>query len=254
MFVDMVSGPDSWGEDMEPSDQPLALPLPAMVIGHSDADNVIEAGARYLDLINEALRLTRDTLSDFDAKDIPEDFPEKIPAPERSVEGDDVSFRWNILTETFRADESLRAGTRVSKDLLVMNFHDGQAKRLTQGNSESNLFGPAKTDDASALIVFLDNRVLIEKLRQWVDYGATVADDDPVFGDVILDSEVENPFDFSEYEAERDTLQFSEEQMLEAVNCLWAMVECFQGISMRTWEVPEGTATEILFKFEDAGP
>ena len=42
--------------------------------------------------------------------------------------------------------------------------------------------------------------------------------------------------------------------MSEAVDSVWAIAECFKGISLRSWEVPEGTATEILLKFEDVGP
>ena len=81
----------------------------------------------------------------------------------------------------------------------------------------------------------------MQNARQWVYYGASFAD--------------ENPFDLSQYDAERDTLQFSEAQMREAMNRVWALAECFKGISLRSWEVPEGTATEILFKFEDVvGP
>jgi len=145
-----------------------------------------------------------------------------------------------MLADHLQADESLRTGTRVSKNWMVMNFHDGQAKRLTEASSQDRLFGPAKTKEPSVLIAFMDNRVLTDNARQWVDYAASFSD--------------ENPLDLSQYEAERDTLQFTEAQMREAIEGVWAIAECFKGISMRSWEVPEGTATEVLFKFKDVGP
>ena len=240
MFVDMVRGPESWCKDMEPSADPLALPLPALMIGHSDSKKLIEAGARYMDVINEGIRSTRDTIKEFASADDSDDAPFKLPVPERLEDGDDVSFRWNMLVDHLRADESLRTGTRVSENWLVMNFHDGQAKRLTEASGQNGLFGPAKTDQPSAILAFMDNRVLMDSARQWVDYGASLAD--------------ENPLDLSQYDAERDTLQFTEAQMSEAVDSVWAIAECFKGISLRSWEVPEGTATEILLKFEDVGP
>ena len=240
MFVDMVSGPESWCQDMRPSADPLALPLPALVIGHSSSKKLIEAGSRYMDVINEGIRSTRDTIKEFASAEDQDDVPFKLPAPQRLEDGDDISFRWNLLVDHLRADESLRAGTRVSENWMVMNFHDGQAKRLTEASSENKLFGPAKTTEPSAFLAFMDNRVLMENARQWVDYGASFAD--------------ENPFDLSQYDAERDTLQFTEAQMREAMDGVWAIAECFKGISLRSWEVPEGTATEILFKFEDVGP
>jgi len=240
LFIDMVSGPESWCDDMKPSTEPLALPLPAIVIGHRDSEKLIEAGARYVDVFNEGLRLTRDTIKELALAADEEDVDFEIPVPQRQEDGNDVSFRWSMLVDNLRADESLRTGTRVSKNWLVMNFHEGQAKRLTGPPSQRSLFGPAKTNEPSAFLGFMDNRVLMEIARKWVDYGVSVAD--------------ENPFDLSRYEAERDTLQFTDTQMQEAIDRVWTIAECFKGISMRSWEVPEGTATEILLKFEDAGP
>jgi hypothetical protein len=240
IFVDMVRGPETWCADMKPSADPLALPLPAFVIGHSDSERLIEAGARYLDVINEALVSARETIVELASEEELEDAFFKLPAPERLEEGNDVSFRWSMLVDNFQADESLRTGTRVSENWLVMNFHDGQAKRLTKPSSQNDLFGPAKTTETSALLAFMDNRVLMENTREWVDYGASFADEDP--------------FDLSRFEAERDTLQFTETQMREAIDGIWTIAECFKGISLRTWEVPEGTASEMLLKFEDTGP
>ena len=79
MFVDMVRGPESWCKDMEPSADPLALPLPALVIGHSDSEKLIEAGSRYMDVINEGIRSTRDTIKEFASADGSNDAPFKLP-------------------------------------------------------------------------------------------------------------------------------------------------------------------------------
>ncbi len=240
VFVDMVSGPNTWCADMKPSEEPLPLPLPAIVVGHSNAEAVIEAGTRYFEIANEGVLLARKAVEDFASEKVPDELAFEVPPPQRIEDDQDVSFRWNILVDQLRADASLQTGTRISKDWLLMNFHEGQAKRLTSASSDGNLFGPAQTTEPSAFLAFIDNRVLLQGVRQWAGYAATMTD--------------ENPFDMSEYDAERDTLQFSETQIREAIDSLWAIAECFKGVSMRTWQAPEGMATEILLKFEDVGP
>ncbi len=240
VIVDMVSGPEAWCEDMQPSAKLLSLPLPALLVGHRDSEKLIEAGARYLGVINEGIRLTLDTIKEITPSKIPEGAPIEIPAPERIEDGNEVSFRWNMLTKYLRADQSLRTGTRVSENWLVMNFHEAQAKRLTGTPSANDLFGPALTNEPSALLAFLDNRVLMEHARQWAEYAISFADEDT--------------FNLSQYEAERDTLQFTDKQLREAIDGLWSIGKCFKGISLRSWEIADGTATEILFKFQDIEP
>lgn len=240
LFVDMVKGPVSWCADMEPSKEPLGLPLPALVMGHNDSQKLIEAGARYLDIVNESIRLTVDTVAEFAPSNAEQAAKFKVRAPDRVEDGAEVSFRWNFLTENFRADPSLRTGARVSEQWLVLNMHEGQARRLTGGGGSPNLFGPANTDQPSAILAFFDNRVLMREARRWLRYASTRTR--------------KSAFDMSVYEAERDTLQFSKAQLLEAAERVWEIGECFKGISMRSWETDQSTETEILFKFNDVAP
>jgi hypothetical protein len=53
------------------------------------------------------------------------------------------------------------------------------------------------------------------------------------------------------FPAERDTLQFTEPQLRDAFERVWAMGKCWKGMSFRTYEDEDETVSEYLLKFED---
>ena len=80
----------------------------------------------------------------------------------------------------------------------------------------------------------------MKSLRTWIDYAETQIPPD------------EDPFNLAEnYPAERDTLQFTEPQIRDALERWWAFAECFKGISVRSYHDATGTVSESLMKFED---
>ena len=241
LFLDMQAGPNSWCADMPAADQPLAIPLPAMIVGVKDQEKITEAGARYLNIAAESLDFLKETAEYFvDAPTYDTLVDLKITQPQRIEDGDDVSFRWTMLSEMGGFDPSLRTGSRVSTEWVVMNFHDGQAKRLIQQTDSGRLFGPAETDEPSIALMFYDHRVAMKHAREWLEYGINEAKKNG-----------KSPLDLSVYEAERDTLQFTEPQLREFYESLAALSECFHGASSRSYQTDDGVASDWLFKFAD---
>jgi hypothetical protein len=80
----------------------------------------------------------------------------------------------------------------------------------------------------------------MDSLRTWIDFAETQIPPD------------ENPFNLAEnFPAERDTLQFTEPQIRDALERVWAFAECFKGISARSYHDATGTVSESHWKFED---
>jgi hypothetical protein len=106
--------------------------------------------------------------------------------------------------------------------------------------TDRGVFGPANTDEASIGVAFYDNRVVMKSLRTWIDFAETQIPPD------------ESPFNLAErYPAERDTLQFTEPQLRDAFERVWAFTNCFKGLSFGSYEDATGTVSESLMKFED---
>ena len=234
LFVDAVSGPNPWHPDMPVSKNPLPLPFPAFVIGTDDAKAVIETGEAYWELADELLTSAK--------KHFPNDEVEEafLLPPNRIEKNGDVSFRWSFLHDFGQVDASVQPGTLINDNWLVMNMHPEQAKRLTKPQTDRGVFGPADTDEPSIGLAFYDNRVATDALRKWIDFAETQIPPD------------ESPFNLAErYPAERDTLQFTEPQLRDAFERVWAFGECFKGLSARTYEDGNATISESLMKFED---
>ena len=240
VFIDMQAGPNSWCDDMPAADQPLAIPLPAMIVGVKDSEKITEAGARYLNIAAESLDFVKEMATYFDGSSYDAIADMKIVQPERMEDGEEVSFRWNMLSEMGGFDPSLRTGSRVSKEWVVMNFHEAQAKRLIHQTDSGRLFGPAATDEPSIALMFYDHRVAMKHGREWLEYGISEAKKNG-----------KSPLDLSVYEAERDTLQFTEPQLREFYDSLATLSECFHGLSVRSYQNDDGVASDWLLKFED---
>ena len=243
LFVNMSRGPLAWCEDMSPSQRPLPLPFPALVIKHNNADQIIDAGKQYLNITNAAIATGVDRYNEVLAMSEENFNPQKIgkpfqiPEPQRSTELGDVSFRWSVLTDYFGAAPEIKTGARMSKNWLVLNLFPAQAKQLQKPATETSLFGPAKTNQPSAMLMFFDNQVLVSGVKDWVNYAVALDD-----GEV---------FDLTKYTAKRDTLQFTTAQLREAFDRCLDVAGCFKGISSRTYEASDTTVNESLVKFSD---
>ena len=234
LFVDVVSGPNPWHPDMPVSKNPLPLPFPAFVIGTDDSKAVIETGETYWTLADDLLASAK---KHFPEEEVEEAF---LLPPNRIEKNGDVSFRWSFLHDFGQVDASVQPGTLITKNWLVLNMHPDQAKRLTKPQTDRSLFGPADTDEPSIGVAFYDHRVAMDSLRTWIDYAETQIPPD------------ESPFNLAErYPAERDTLQFTEPQLRDAFERVWAFGQCFKGVSIRTYEDGNATVSESLMKFND---
>ncbi len=234
LFVDAISGPNPWHPDMPIAEKPLPLPFPAFVVGTKDSAAVIETGEEYWKLASDLLSSAK---KHFPEEDVEEAF---ILPPNRIEKNGNVSFRWSFLHDFGQVDSSIQPGSLINDNWIVMNLHPDQALRLTTPQADRKLFGPADTDQPSIGLMFYDHRVAMDSLRTWIDFAETQIPPD------------ENPFNLAEnFPAERDTLQFTEPQLRDALERVWTFAECFKGISARSYHDANGTVSESHWKFED---
>jgi hypothetical protein len=234
LFLDAISGPNPWHPDMPVAKKPLPLPFPAFVIGTKDSAAVVETGEEYWQLADDLLTSAK---KHFPEEDVEEAF---ILPPNRIEKNGNVSFRWSFLHDFGQVDSSVQPGSLINDNWVVMNLHPEQALRLTKPQAGRKLFGPANTDQPSIGLMFYDHQVAMDSLRTWIDFAETQIPPD------------ENPFNLAEnFPAERDTLQFTEPQIRDALERVWAFAECFKGISARSYHDATGTVSESHWKFED---
>ena len=234
-FIEMISRKKPWHRFLEQSDESASevpLPLPALVMGTRNAKKINEAMQEYSAALNKMAKtaIEHSHFSDADA------IADKIvSAFEGKRKKSGTSYRTDITNGEV---PGIQLGALVAKDWVVMNFNSKQAVDLTKTRGP-NLFGPIETKEPSLSLMFYDNRAMMKSIRPWLAYGETQMRNEGV------------EFDLMGYEAERDTLQFSEIQLRDAFERCWDMAACWKGLSSRSYEESGATVTEFLFKFED---
>ena len=234
LVVDAVTGPNPWQADIPKSEEPLPLPLPALLVEHSDSSAIVEAGEEYWKLV-EALAASSKKHFPEEGEDV------NLIPPVRTEQDGEVSFRWTLLHDMANVDASVQPGTMIGEKRFVIGMHGEQATRLATAKNGRVLFGPADTDKPSISLAFYDHPAAMDMLEKWIEFGYQ---EGKANGEVSIDMAETFP-------AERDTLQFSEEQLRDAYDRVWTFGKCMKGFSIRSYEDADGTVTESLIKFED---
>lgn len=161
-----------WHSFMPPSDKPLPLPEPAIVVGVSDAPLLKKAFHEYRGAINDLINLV--------GQYVPGGFPggAQIPEPEtKSVTGGDLYYY--TLPPVLGLDEQIVPTAGLSKHVGVLTISHNHAARLLAKHSlssEGSLL--AKADRPLASAVYLDWAGLMGTASAWLNYGLKVADVD----------------------------------------------------------------------------
>lgn len=232
LFLEMATESQRIHPAMPEGMENLPIPLPALVMETRDANSIVKAYEQYWTAL-EAFRkiVIKNVPKDQDMENF-----EMLP-PVRSEVGGGTAFRWNVFGDP-DIDSWLKPGSWVGQNLIVLNLHQGQAEKMAK-QRKPDLFGPVANQEASFNAFFYDHRVTMDAIEKWWEYGVSQSEDQGV------------DLDLSSYEAERDTLQFTEEQLLDACDRVWTLLKCWEGISGRTYSQSGGMATEFLFKFQD---
>jgi len=245
LFVELVDGPKSWHPDIPQTETLLPLPLPALITEHNDQADLVLAAEEYLDHAAEFYKGVEAIDAEF-----PEDKSEVTPdqtwkfTMEKSETTLGTLFQLPVVPES-KLDSSVRPGVLITKDKMVAAVLQKQAADLSQPRT-ANLFGPASEKKPSFSVFFYDNRALMKGIETWNTIALEVAEEAALEQDVS--------FDLSQYEAERDTLQFSEEQLKDYFQGYWNLGGCWKGISSRSYAQGEGAAADFLLKFSDVEP
>ena len=232
-FVDLVTGPNPWLKGMEATSKPVPVLLPAMIFKHNDKAGLVAAMDEYrqgLADVYEAAEKARP--DDAFAESIDFSLPEKVETEAGTI------FETNWLKNAGLVPE-VEFHSLITDDTLAMGFYSSQTQSLTKDRN-SNLFGPVITKEPSFNLMFFDNRVMMRGVDAWFDVALETAEEQSGFES-----------DLSKYEAERDTLQFTEEQLKDHWNRFWTMGKCWKGFSLRSYPDNGGTSNEYLLKFKD---
>ncbi|MFK7770432.1 MAG: hypothetical protein AB8B55_24695 [Mariniblastus sp.] len=235
LFLEMLTRNGPWHSTLEQLDESSAdvpLPMPAIVVGTKDAEKVTKAMEKYASALDEMAEVSIKHSHAIDA----EVYAHKIVSALKGKSTESgMSYRIDILGGEL---PDVQMGTLVTDDWIVMNLLPKQAVELGK-KRDSNLFGPAATSESSLSLLFYDNQTMMNSMRPWLD----------LFESRMKEAGIE--FNLSEYEADRDTLQFSEAQLREAFERCWDMGACWKGYSGRASKERDGMVTEFLLKFED---
>ena len=153
-------------------------------------------------------------------------------------------FQFSLPPE-LEVDALVRPGFLIANNNIVASLLQKHAEDLSQPRTP-DLFGPAAEKKPSSMIFFYDNRVVMKGIETWNELALEFAEEAALEQDIT--------FDLSQYEAERDTLQFSEEQLKDYVQHYWNLSNCWKGFSARSFDDGAGRASEFLLKFSDIEP
>ena len=242
LFVELVDA-ESWHPEIPQTETPLPLPLPALVMGHNNQADLVLATEEYLDHVTKFYESVKSKVPEEDQPEVAFDF-DWDSILEKSESDSGTLFQFPVPSE-LELDSSVRPGILVSDDKIIAAFLQKQAEALTKPRT-SNLFGPASEKKPSFALFFYDNRALMKGIETWNKIALEVAEEEALKNDIL--------FDLSQYEADRDTLQFSEEQLRVYFQHYWNLGECWKGMSSRSYAQDGGTAAEFLLKFSDVEP
>ena len=236
VFIEMISQKTPWHSALEQSESAaqVPIPMPALVVGTSDAKKINDALKGYAEAFKKMANTTGKHSPSSNAESV---FDIDSAFTAKQTESG-MSYRADITNGEI---PGIQLGTLVSKDWVVMNLNKKQAADLAKAG-RADLFGPVKTDKPSVSLMFYDNRAMMNSMRPWLDFAQSKMRDEGV------------EFDMLGYTAERDTLQFTEAQLQDVFERCWDMAGCWKGYSSRSYEESGATVTEFLFKFQDLPP
>ena len=247
VLIDLAKATELFGESNVQNQ--FVFPNATMVIGTNDSKSLISATEEYWNTMTrfrdramkqfaDEIAKAKSEIGDSLTVDIDESWSKE---PIRTESSKGTMFQ-QVLAQIDESnpEATLNLTTLFSERWAAMGIHKPSVIRMAEKpNTKLRVFGPARAKAPSLCLAFFDNRVLMREAKKYSG---------------VMKAQLEKEgvkFDLTEYEAERDTLQFSEEQLADLANRCWNMAGCFKGISYRSYLGNGGTASEMLFKFND---
>lgn len=233
LFVDMVPNPDSFSMVVDGQNVGV-LPLPRLALKSDNVDGAKKFGVEFW---SDSEAMMKELVKLFEHNEKVQEFKYNPPT-RNSTEFGEV-FQWSAEAPEELPELAMKMTAAFSKDTMTMGLDEKQVVRGLTPSTESKVFGPATSTKNSAALVFYDHRVVAKGAWAWAD----------VMAEALKENGVE--MDLSSYEAERDTLQFNQDQLMDHAKRIWGLMSCFKGFSSRSYEHRGGMATDFLLKFKD---
>ncbi len=218
------------------TEEEFPILLPALAWESNDGNQIIVAMKQYMEAISKFV----ESANELGKSD--EQWTElALPTTNETSNEQWNSIRWSLPVD-WRVPTTVMPGVTAGPKNFAVSFTDKQAKHILNKRQANHLFGPALDAGPSASVFFFDNRVLMAFCQDWVlkmmEYG----------------EQFDAPTDFTQFEAERDTLQFSRQQIEEHLGTIRDFIGCWQGYSSRMYIEGDGTSTQYFYKFQDVEP
>ncbi|MEM9940674.1 MAG: hypothetical protein AAF939_03715 [Planctomycetota bacterium] len=233
LFIDVVSNSTLVNEELLGMNLPI--PMPALLISSDKMDDVKKFGMEFWNDLEKSISESNQMFSAPGRQEF------ALMAPTVAIQED------LVLTVSWNIDAPLEPGVNltitpviaVGQETLAAGLDQSQAMSLLEPSGANKIFGPASSLEPSSSILFLDNRVLTGYASEMLSSVANKLKDE------------RQEIDLSSYEAERDTLQFSQDQIVDHCQRMIKMIGCFHGASFRSYQSGNGTVTESVLKFKD---
>ena len=178
--ADIVS--KQWHEEMPASFTPLPMAEFAIVVGVSDAEELMQAMAEYREIAGDAV----DAIREKNPEAIPADY--EIPDPETSTVDAGKLYAWPIMAGL---DEQITLCGAVGDHVAALATSADLAERVL-GETPLDAEGLGDLDQSRALVGGIDFAGLIGAIAPWVEYGIRmnfIGDETGMLGDPADDPE-----------------------------------------------------------------
>jgi hypothetical protein len=232
LVVDCSSRNSKWHTQMPAAHEPVPVPSLALLMEINDVTKIRTAGTRYLQVVSDVFEMVR-RLPD---SNIPPEIRVHPPS-HRQVDGADQYYY--ALPPEAGLDDSLVPHALLGEQLLILSTCTDQSARLMPA-SATERDGPIgqHCDQPLMSAMCFSNTELIDAIVAWGRYALEQAHGE---GESLA----------VRFEAENEGLNFTEEEVLEGIDSIIALMKCFDSYSSVTYLEEEAQITHYLLKFTD---
>lgn len=238
IVIDGVSTSEQWYMDFPVFDRAMPMPMPAVVLGLTDADKFTQALGEYKSLAAETLL----KLSELAPEEVP---PVQIPDPKQETPADGLTLYSYPLPPPLGFDAKAAPNMGVGENFAVFSLLPEQTERLATAqpliSGSAPLMDPSRPLGAAA---YFDFHALLDTARPWIEEGVTLS----------MQSMFEMQAQFEEEEGEDFDDSVAEEAIksaLDKVDFWMNIAGAFHGFSSALYTEDGATVTHAEFHFED---